>query len=263
MTSSPSRQSVYNLSKRIRQARQLTHYEECAGQPLADRMRAWRLHWPHRVPKIVWARMSSHEHLAWLTGHQASRLRQLIDQNPTSQPVLLRWRIQALAEKAVQVQASPLTDLCAVINKIKGPLAAIVHFSVRALADPSASTPTSFVGQYVADEKRDWGADAPSLRMALALGLEDEGSVVIRQQLPLRAQRRQPDGSVDWVHQERAYGIRLNQGNWESVSAEEVRQAYAQRDIEDPAAPAGAALSYGEFQSLVEPSHSINPSANF
>lgn len=257
MSDHPLRKTAYDVMHQRRQACQLAHFQAVRGRPLAEQARAWFQQWPQRVPDVVWHHMSRAEHVAWLAISQAHKLRQMIDENPTAQPMLLQWRLESLASAATVRHSLAVKEVHAALAKIKGPLTAIVHFSVPEIAGPTTVTetaiPTSFAGEYHADAAGQWGDDAPALNMALALGLEKEGSVIIQQQLPMRVQRPDARGELVWVHQERLYGIGLLNGEWEPAPAQAVRGARSVDGETGLPVAVAAGLSFGDLADLLAP----------
>jgi hypothetical protein len=62
-------------------------------------------------------------------------------------------------------------------------------------------------------------------RTKLARALHEGGGLMIRQFLPLKVQRRMPNGKLMWVPEKKLYGLFLGQGVIHALSAEEVRKA--------------------------------------
>jgi hypothetical protein len=65
----------------------------------------------------------------------------------------------------------------------------------------------------------------PLFRAKLARALHEGGGLMIRQFLPVKVQRRMPNGKLMWVPEKKLYGLYLGQGSIHPVSAEAVRTA--------------------------------------
>lgn len=70
--------------------------------------------------------------------------------------------------------------------------------------------------------------DASQLCMeaVIVAGLVHRGGVQLRHPLPLRVQRANNQGVMEWVHQEKIYGFALQQGIFEALSVQDLNVAY-------------------------------------
>ena len=62
-------------------------------------------------------------------------------------------------------------------------------------------------------------------RAKLARALKEGGGLMIRQFLPVKVQRRMPNGRLMWVPEKKLYGLSLGEGQVRGLSADAVRQA--------------------------------------
>jgi len=62
-------------------------------------------------------------------------------------------------------------------------------------------------------------------RAKLASAFSSSGGMIIRQFLPLKVERKMPDGKKVWIPRKKIYGIFIAKGKWYPLSKEEVRKA--------------------------------------
>jgi hypothetical protein len=67
--------------------------------------------------------------------------------------------------------------------------------------------------------------DEPLFRAQLARALHEGGGLMSRQFLPVKVQRRMPNGKRLWVPEKNLYGVFLGSGTVHALSAEAVRDA--------------------------------------
>ncbi len=60
----------------------------------------------------------------------------------------------------------------------------------------------------------------------LVSAINSKGGLVIRQILPLKVERRTPSGKIMFIPKKKLYGIALENGVWEPISATQMREAH-------------------------------------
>jgi len=62
-------------------------------------------------------------------------------------------------------------------------------------------------------------------RAKLVSAFSSSGGMIIRQFLPVKVQRKMPDGKKVWIPRKKIYGVFIGKGKWYPLSKEEVRRA--------------------------------------
>ncbi len=101
---------------------------------------------------------------------------------------------------------------------------------IRSLPGPKILTLVTEASEFTIDIDAEgvcgYGPGHESLfRAKLARALQEGGGLMIRQFLPMKVQRRMPNGKLLWIPEKKLYGLFLGQGALRPFSAAEVRHA--------------------------------------
>lgn len=138
-------------------------------------------------------------------------------------------RLRLMGGQALQVVPQKVAGVRQVLSTLKEPWWATVNFMVP-LEKQSAAV--VFRCQRLADgtlvDDEGKGVNATqSFEESLALAMIYGGTLVVRTELPLKVQRPNELGQLEWVQQDRLYGFQLANRDWEPVSEAQLRQASA------------------------------------
>jgi hypothetical protein len=196
--------------------------------PEAQQSRALWERWPQRVPKAVWRVLTGRERKGWQATAQLAVLMRRFACWPVYNPEDVRHRLRELAALARVMHGSALRHLLAPVLAHPGSQCLTVYYFVHGLMGPFNPKTASFVTQAALGPQGDWGDHREATLNALALGLLHGGTVVVRQELPLKSQRQDASGQWAWVPQERVMGATLCDpmvGEWCPQPALVMRQA--------------------------------------
>lgn len=94
-------------------------------------------------------------------------------------------------------------------------------------------------------------ADQPAICAHLALAMDASGSLVLRQQTPLHTMARDPNGQMRKIPQWRVYGARLQDGQFETISVEEMRRAHTTDAVTGKPLPPERGVVFGDLGQLL------------
>jgi hypothetical protein len=114
-----------------------------------------------------------------------------------------------------ETSAAVLDDLVARIKRLPG--AKIVTLSLEGSEFAIDVDPQGTCGYHPGHE--------PLFKTMLARALLEGGGLIVRQFLPVKIERRMPNGKLMWVPAKKLYGLALGHGALRGLDAEEVRAA--------------------------------------
>lgn len=229
MTTHASLSDFYAQTKLNRHENQLEAMNQIMSKPQNSWAEALISRWPNKLPKAVRKALPKEA----LHGWRAKRSEK-IDQD-------IREEMAVMEEFLAQMEAdSSLMDT-------HGRAADEIYAIITSVADLKSVTVVSGRDHEVF-ESDDEDLEL-LLPIALCWALERGGGVTIRQALALRSQVRGEDGKMHWINQERVYGIACANGQWEAVTAAQMRHAYSHRPDGTPL-PVDATTTFGNCQDL-------------
>ena len=224
-----------------RRALQLAQMETVLALP----QRAWggALHalWPHKLPKVVRQRMPRAGLAAWRAVRERAVERR-IERHILAMDLMDR-QIDAMLERQMMDEVSEELmeehrEQVARMRKAAG--------SLTRLKKVTITLQNGMTTQFDLDEDEDCEEDIEQgFCMILAVG----GSLVLRQQLPLRSQVKTEHG-MEWRAQERVYGFTASDGQWRGLTDKEMKRAYTV-DQEGNPMEVDPTTSFGDGRALL------------
>lgn len=186
--------------------------------------------WPEKLPKVVRSAIPGYVLQDWRSCREA----------------LTEKRVEeffALQEEMMDFEARMLQALATHNEKgmeLLAPLQSMV--GMKAVTIQS--------GELVFKFERGDGWNFEGILEAICWALEEGGGITVRQELSLRVQIPQPDGTMAWVPQERVYGFFCINGEWQPVTPAQMRHAYTHTPDGQPLPP-DPETSFGDARDLV------------
>lgn len=234
--------NAYSSRKQARRQTQAQHLETVRQLPIRSQAAALFGLWPERLPRLVRRQIDK----TTLAGWRALRS-QAHDQRWEAFDEMLDAQIQ-LDEQA-QIRALLETEHGAAAFQIQALVGSLSNLkSLVITAGEQAMTLDVAGGEDVEDDA------LYAIMLALHLG----GSVVARQNLALRTQVKNAQGKMEWVHQERIYGIVCEDGQWTAMSEAQMRNAYCHDAQGNPLAR-DPVTSFGTLKALVRTQQRSRP----
>ena len=129
--------------------------------------------------------------------------------------------------QAAAALAPQVTGVRKVLSGLPAPWWATVNFSMP-IGDQQATVLFRCQAQPDGSLVDEQGVDADqSFGESLGLGMIHGGTLVVRTELPLRVQRPNDRGQLEWAQQDKLYGFQLWGRDWFPVTEAQMRQAYA------------------------------------
>lgn len=188
--------------------------------------------WPIKVPRAVWRTLTGAEREGWRVTAKLAILIRRFACWPVRDPADARERLHELGHLAKVMHRAALRRLLEPVMAHPAPQHVTVYYSVYGMMGPFNRKVATFITHAAFDPQGEWGPEQESVLNALALGLLHGGTVVVRQQLTLKVERRNAAGEWAWTPQERVMGATLCDpvvGDWCPQPAWVVRDA-SQRD---------------------------------
>ena len=229
MTTFPSLDE-YTQAKQSRQASQLSALSQIMAQPETSWADELFSRWPHKLPRAVRKALPKPALHAW----RAKRGEELQRQFEEDEAAMEELMAMVLADTEVmETHRQAATEILALANSV------------------TDLTRITVVSDHVSAEfELEEGYSEEEMIHALCWALEEGGGITLRQRLALRSQVRGEDGTMNWVHQERIYGIACGEGQWQGVTAAQMRHAYTHKPDGTPLA-VDASTTFGNAQDLV------------
>lgn len=221
---------VYQDTKRARHQTQAAHLATVMALP--ERARAGTLFalWPERLPRLVRSQIDKPTLAAWRALREAehdSRWEAIDMQMDAMKEV---ERQQAIAHMLMDEHGEAVGDITALIKSLTN----LKKISINA-------------GSQLVSFDLENGEEVDHADLAIAMALHVGGGIVIRQSSALRAQVKDTNGQMNWVQQERVYGIGCAQGKWFAMSESEMRTAY-NHDQQGNPLPHDGATTFGSLR---------------
>lgn len=86
--------------------------------------------------------------------------------------------------------------------------------------------------------------------LGFCMAMDMGGGITLRQTLSLRTQVKNDQGEIEWRAQERVYGIHCDEGQWEGITAAQMRAAY-EHDQEGNKLGPDPLTSFGNAKDLI------------
>lgn len=234
----------YNADiRRIRRQTQRAHLDTVMALPERARGGALFALWPDKLPRVVRKKLPSPVLQSWrvLRGAAvATRISEFMDAMDLMHAQILDDDDGGADKRAaIEDMMHRHGDQVRAIERLV--------VSVSQLKSISFSLGNGLSAKFDLDDGQDYEDDVTfGICMALELG----GGITLRQTLPLRSHVKNDQGQMEWRAQERVYGISCHDGQWEGLSAAQMRQAY-EHDREGRRLEADPITSFGDAKDLI------------
>lgn len=229
-----SRQDYWNAkNRRIRSQKKALQAILCL--PPGEPEKALFARWPEKLPKAVRKEIPS--------------------------SLLAQWRAQraVVAQKRLDEFVAQYLEMTSFIDRMDEAIEAH-HVEGLELVDALLSVVgVESIAIHCAEvdfrftPKQGW--DREEILGGVCWAMEEGGGITVTQKLSLRAQVRQPDGTMAWVPQLRVYGFLCDSGQCKPVSAAQMRHTYNHTPDGEPLAPLPG-VGFGNGQDLLRAARS-------
>lgn len=220
----------YTKAKQSRRDFQMSALNQILALPEEARADELFSRWPHKLPRAVRKALPKPALHAWRARRGEELQRQFEEDEAAMEELMSMMMADAAVMEAHRQTAMEILGLA------------------RSIADLKRITVVSEHSHVEFDLKEDNSED--EMIYSLCWALEEGGGITLRQKLALRSQVRGEDGTMNWVHQERIYGIACSQGQWQGVTAAQMRHAYTHKSDGTPL-PVDASTTFGNAQDLI------------
>lgn len=190
----------YLEEKTTRKTNQLTFLAHVLALPERTQAKTLLALWPEKLPKAVRSRLPKKLLQAW-RGARAEKVE--------ARGELFFNMVKENNDFLMERHGEKSMDICSLVESVPSLHAVIV-------------SPEGEEQHMYPPPKNDHVSS--DLFLAFCLALEVGGSVVLRQMSPLRVQVKNDKGQLEWVNQERVYGLVCHEGDFVPLSAAQMRQ---------------------------------------
>lgn len=242
---------AYDSRRASRRYAQQVQLSTVLGLPEDERAAALMNAWPQKLPKKVKSKLPKRTLSAYRELSEERWMAALVKLGLGEHPAISQERLNRAVTQAMVAHCAAIDIVLSTIASIQDTKTLTVAFDDPLAAetgDADREMTATFVMLSNGTVTDGYGEpDEHGLRAALGLGLSSTGSVVIRQHLALRVQRKDENGNMVWKPQERVYGAALQEGKWEPLSAKQICYSFSvDAATGQPITPA-AGTSFGDL----------------
>ena len=209
--------------------------------------------WPQKVPKILWKRCSTKQKKLWHIQRIQMLERKIFDSCPELSNLLINLRLQKNFVKAIEKYGDIFNDIFKIIIKIPNKKNIVVNFSDIPDEDDLIQDDLELSVEVVIDKDNKISEeDMGKILESVCMGLEKEGEIIIYQELPLKIQRKNKNGEMEWINQEKVFGVRLQNSSWTGLNKNEVRNTLTVNKENGDTIPIPLGLFCGDMEDFIK-----------
>lgn len=234
---------AYQAMKSDRRTHQLSQLDTICSLPAGAQADALFAVWPERLPRVVRSKVDTDLLKGWRALREKRHderweaLHDMLDEE--GDQLSDDERAEQIDYLLLQKYGDEAEKICALVETLSD-----LKFITAAITVPTHPDQEPMLLDLECE-----GLDQEELRFNLMLlfvrSLHFSAGIQIRQTLPLRTQVKNRSGEMEWVHQERVYGIVTLQGEWAPITEQEVKRAYNHDHEDGSVLPKDPITSFG------------------